>query len=166
VNQGKFQVLAGAAALVAVVGLVMSVATVRATPQAMAKLERRAADYAKLQSLATDLDRAKAVLRARAAMGQDRAVPVQDLLMSAFPGTTPQIQPRETRALDDGWSARSVEVVLDDADLAGIGRLATDAASAQPSWRIAECAITASDRAGHGRITLLLEAIERSSQSG
>ncbi|HEY8240889.1 MAG TPA: hypothetical protein VIH35_05550 [Kiritimatiellia bacterium] len=151
------------AASVAFAGVVLSISTLRATPQGLAKVERRAADFARLQALAGDLDRAKAVLRGREGMPGRNAVPVEDLLMSAFPGKNAEVLPRETKGLIDGWSARSVEIVIEDAPLEGVGKLMREAAEARPPWRVAECTITASDRPGYGRVTLLLETLERSS---
>lgn len=158
------QVLMIAGVVAGLIGVVLTVQSVRATPAALAQLQRRADDYARIQALGADAERARAVLRARAELGRDRAVPVDDLVMSAFPGLSPQVQPRDVRPVADGWLVRSVEVVLDDAPLSGVGKLSVEGAALRPPWRIAEVSITASDRPGHGRVSLLLEAIERGSR--
>jgi hypothetical protein len=74
---------------------------------------------------------------------------------------TPQVLPRDARPVGDGWMATTVEVVLDDAPLDSVSKVAGEGAALQPPWRVAEVSITASDRPGYGRVSLLLEAIER-----
>jgi hypothetical protein len=154
-------ILSAAAAVVAVTGILLTIGSIRATPAARAQMARRAGDLAQLQALSVDARRAEEALRARAAMGRERALPVEDLLMSAFPGLEAQVQPREKQPLGDGWFARTVEVVLEEAPLAGIGKLAEEGGALRPPWRVAELSIVASDRPGIGRVTLVLEAIEK-----
>ncbi|MFH0908827.1 MAG: hypothetical protein V1929_08700 [bacterium] len=156
------QSILGAAAIAAcALGLVMTLQSARAMPDAAAQLKRRASDYGKLVALAArqeDIAAAKSVFEE---LDRKRAVPMADLVQSGLPGVRVEVRPRDATPLAGGWSLRSVDVTLDDVDIAVASRLLAAAAVARPPWRPVEIAVTALDRPGAGRVSLMMEAIEK-----
>jgi len=160
--KARGQDILGMAAIAAcVVGVVLTVQSARATPEAAAQLKRKAVDYGRLLALAGGQDKLAAAKRVFDGLDRKRAVPIADLVQSELPGVRAEVRPRDAAPLVDGWSLRSADVTLEDVDFAVVSRLLVAAAATRPPWRPAEIAVTASDRPGVGRVSLMMEAVEK-----
>jgi hypothetical protein len=82
-------------------------------------------------------------------------------VQSELPGVHADVRPRDAASLAGGWSLRGADVTLDDVDFASVSRLLAAAAAARPPWRATEIAVTASDRPGAGRVSLVMNVIEK-----
>ena len=91
-----------------------------------------------------------------------RPAPLTRLAIECTPDARPEVLDRGVRALPDGWQARQMEMQYGEVDLETVGAWLNAAAGQRPPWTLCACKIEAStQRAGHGRVTLRLESLER-----
>lgn len=156
------QNIMGIAALAScALGVLMTVQSARAMPEAAGQLKRRAADYAKLLALAARQEKLAAAQGVFEGLDRKRAVPMADLVQSELPGVRAEVRPRDATALAGGWSLRAADVTLEDVDFSAVSRWLVAAAATRPPWRVAEIAVAASERPGAGRVNLMMEVVEK-----
>ena len=126
------------------------------------ELKRRAADYSKLLDLSARQEKVAAAEKTFEQLNRKHPVPMNDLVQSSLPGIRADIRPRDPAMLADGWLLRGADVTLDDIALVTAARFLSDAAAGRPPWRATESAVTASGRPGTGRVSLSMEAVEKS----
>jgi hypothetical protein len=137
----------------ALVGLALTVHSVRATPGALRQVKRKQADTEALRQLRAGVDRQQAAVRLceEAGAARDLGAPA-----AARGG---QVRPRNDRALIEGWSVKSVEVSFADVALADAAAFMAEAENGAPPWRVVECRIAASGPPGRGRVGMVMETI-------
>lgn len=154
-------IMGGAALAACTLGVLMTVQSARAMPEAAAQLKRKSADYAKLLAMAVQQEKLVAAQGVFEGLDRKRPVPMADLVQSVLPGVRAEVRPRDAIALAGGWSLRGADVTLEDVDFAAVSRLLGAAAETRPPWRVAEIAVSASERPGAGRVSLMMEVIEK-----
>lgn len=149
-----------AALLLLILGLLLVVYAAWQTPDALARIERRQQDLAVVQALADEQADLTAQLDQ---LGWAEAPPaLEQILEQALPGIPAEPRRREPADTGAGWTVLTVDVVIDDLPLTGLGALLQQTETARPPWRLAEALLTASESTpGRGRAALVLESVER-----
>ena len=84
------------------------------------------------------------------------------LSASSITGTAPEIRPRKSRKLLNGWTLKQAEIIFNDVQLSRISAFLYAAETGRPPWRLTECLITPTrSEGGFGRAVLVLEALSR-----
>ena len=155
--------LAWAAAIVAVVGLVMTAQSVSRRAEVARRLSRKAADLGALQALQHTVQRQRAILADFEQRGGQRPVPLNTVLKTVWADLTPELKEQDVALSVPGWTARRVSVTLTDVEYDGLARFFQLAEAQRPPWCLVECSVRASPQAGRAaQADLVLEAIERS----
>ncbi len=158
----RLRILRGLAVAAAVAGILLAIYAVRGTPEWLRRLAAKRADLAALRRLESVAADQAAVVRLFDALPESRPAPLRELIDRQMPGVTADVRPRESVPVAAGWSARTVDVVFENAALADIARFIGVAADGRPPWRVREFSISSSaQKPGAGRVSLLLEAMEK-----
>lgn len=96
-------------------------------------------------------------------MAASNTVPSLTALASgSVTGSVPDIRDLDVRLLGRGLAVKRVEVVFNEVSLNSVANFLRSAETQSPPWRLAECKITASQKAdGFGAATLTMETITR-----
>ena len=151
-------VFAAAAALA--VSVLVGLWGVSESAQHLRRIERKAADLERIQSLRQPLDQMRAMsadLEARSAAERKN---LRDLLRELQPGGGFEIREEEPRLLEGRWALRRAEVVWPSIAQAEFGGVLEALESARPPWRMVACSLTAGPEAGYLRANLTLEHLE------
>ncbi|MBN1268706.1 MAG: hypothetical protein JXB04_03895 [Kiritimatiellae bacterium] len=155
-----------AAGIVLLAGLALTVQSVRGTPAAIHRIERKLADLQELTNLRLAASGAEEALRALDARSARELPALGDILRDTLPGVTAEIRQAEAAPARAGWVVRRADVVFSNVALEGIGQFLYNAETHEPPWRLVECHIAASSQAGTGgRLTLVMEGLEETGLS-
>ncbi len=156
-------ILPAAATLSLLTGLGLTAGTARALPAHRRHLEQKQETLAALRDFRRSLAGETSARHAFEALPTAPAAGLRQMASASLPGTQPQFRPSDRTDLAGGWTRTRVEVTLRDTDLPGVLRFVAQAETERPPWRLIEFDMTSSERGGRaGRVTLLLEAVERS----
>lgn len=150
------------AAAIFALGVGATVHAVRATPAAMRRMQRKAADLEELRALERGRETLAAAIAAYDQLASKKARPVAELAERAGIAAKPAVRRRDPRPAAAGWVSSSLTVTFEDLPLSQLPAFIAEASAAgsQPPWQLVECSITALDQ-GRGRVVLTLEALER-----
>jgi hypothetical protein len=151
-----------AAAISFAAGIILTAYAGWQTPQWREQISKRVADLGKMKALEQSLAGDESAVQRYESLGMKHPIPLAEVLSKAGIAETPDIRSRESKPTLAGWSLRTMDVRVEEAPLSKIGRIIEQAESRRPPWRLTECSVSASDKiAGHGRITLVFEALEK-----
>jgi hypothetical protein len=158
------RLLGGLALAAMVAGVALTVYGARTTAQRVGHLRAKTESLRRLRELEAGLARDQGAVLFFERLPETRPLPLADVLQGAIPGLRAEIREAKPEPAAQGWTARRAEVMMDNVRLADAARFVLTAENQRPPWRLAECSITGSDRAGYGRVTLVFEALEKGAQ--
>ncbi len=162
----KRHLLYGAAVAACLLGAALSFQSAQLASEVSRQLRDKYADLARLRDLQQNEERVAGALNAFERLPSKAPPLLDDLVSLAVPEAHATIRTREVRPVAEGWSARSTEVSFNDVALSDLSRLVERAEIQRPPWRLVELNITASEQTpGRGRVTLLLEALEKTGRT-
>jgi len=155
-------ILGALAVILLLAGLALTYGNIRATPAWVRQLVAKAAILHELRARErTHASNLAAAIR----LEEERAyqpVRLGSIFELSLPSARPDIRPLEGRELENGWSLRRSEVILQAVRLSELGGALQAAEDSRPPWRLVECAVSASDQGpGVGRVTLVMQALEK-----
>jgi hypothetical protein len=140
-------------------GLFLTAQSVLTWPSAARQLRGRIATLEQLRALEGGLGRDDEAVAMFDKLPVKRPAALDDLAARCFPGVQSSIRQRESRPAAAGWTVRSMDVALEGARLADLSRFLEEALAG------GEFGITTSAQGnpGTGRVSLTLEALEKTS---
>ncbi len=151
--------MAAAAGLLMLAAVAYSARTLAVTPERLALVQRRHADWLHLRAQAAELAAHRAALAERTADGP--AVPLGEWLRERRPGWTVDLREAGVERINRDWSLQRMNVTVADVNLADAGDTMAALAALQPPWRVMEVSLAAGDTPGRGRVSWVLEGLVR-----
>mgnify|MGYP001766342341 CR=1 FL=1 len=150
-------------------GVFLTAQSVLTWPSCSRQVRGRLATLDQLRELERGLGRDEEAVAIFAKLPVKRPAALDDLVADGFPGVSSSVRQRESRPAAAGWTVRSMDISLEGARLADLSRFLEKALASgeRPPWRLVECGVTASAQgaAGTGRVSLTLEALEKTGDS-
>lgn len=141
-----------------IAAMLFSIQTLRDTPDRIAQITRRHADWTRLHQASAQLAADRAALDALTKNGG--ATPLADWLRSQHPNWTAEVREKEGERVTENWSLQRMQVTIPDVNLSELGATLDALAGLRPPWRAVEISISAAESgAGRGRASLLLEGL-------
>ncbi len=145
-----------------VLGVGLTINSIRITPEYSRWISRKMDDLAQLENMYRSLETYRRAAAAFCELEDRKPVELSDTIRRIMPGVSSDIRQRETRPAAKDWTVMRMEVELDEAPLEGLGEFLYYVESSRPPWRLVECNLVASDRGpGYARATLILEGLEK-----
>lgn len=149
-----------AAACLTLLGLGLTVRSVRLLGPARTRLERIARDFAALERLRAEAGVGGGALEALEKLPSTRPVDPAGLADGLLPVARPAGEQRSDAG--SGWTAIRREFVFGDVAIGQVMEFAARAEAQRPPWRMVRCVIrSAPNNPGAGQVTLTLEALEK-----
>jgi hypothetical protein len=147
--------------LAVLVALGWTIQNIKDAPDRLARLERRAKQFRELDALSREQAADRVALEQFAGLENATPVSLAALVRESFGGATADVHQRGVQELMEGWRLRRMDVTLDSVALSSIGEFITRCEQQRPPWRLTECLVVAGAQSGQGRVTLLLEGLEK-----
>lgn len=149
-----------AASLVMGAGIFMSVGTIKACSESLARSERKIREYRDLELL-----EARAVLHNTALaqfnkLDHKRLVSLKNAVQCRFPESNPDDVRETLREAAPGWFVHDAETALNRVDLSDVMAFAADLEKNRPPWVLGKCVLTASSAVdGKGNAVLTFTGV-------
>lgn len=163
----RLKVLYGVAGVVLALAILLAARSFSMAEASSRALGQRMTDLAELQALEREGSRNRAAIDAFEKLPQKSPVSLADLAKEVVKDAQASARNRDERPVADGWTLRTAEVTFENVKLEDATRFVAQAGAGgqSPPWRLAECSVTATDQPGYGRVTLLLEGLEKTASS-
>ncbi|NQT93940.1 MAG: hypothetical protein HQ559_14360 [Lentisphaerae bacterium] len=157
------RVLWAGAALSMVAGGLMTLATVRRTPDYSERLRAKIGDMERLESLADEAARTETAVNAFETLPSGSSTPLSSILTNVFPqGMTAEIREMDGGPTAEGWDRQRFEVAFGEAPIDEVFRFAAAAESSRPPWLLVRCDLASTPGSpGSGRAVLWFESLEK-----
>lgn len=155
-------ILMALAAVLLAIAILMTFLNVGRTSALTGAFEKKRSQRLELLDLKARLAREQSALDTFNALPDPKAIDPLRLAADALDGATPQYRELGATQLADGWNVRQIELAWAEIPLDKAWKFLARAESNRPPWRLVEYRITSdSQRAGTGRLALVLETLEK-----
>jgi len=160
-NNSLLPALWSAAGLSLLIGLLLSIHTVGSIGRTTEIWQKKSGDLQELLALRKVAAERQNILKHYARFPA-APVPLETLARNAGPGLNPALRSTETHPTVPGWTARRINIGLNDMSGDDLGRFLEAASTATPPWALMACTLSASPTPGRlAKAELILETVER-----
>jgi hypothetical protein len=163
-NNHSLTALWSAAILAAIVGVILSIQSLRDIGRTTEIWHKKTNDLQEMLAMRTTAATHRNLLKLYAQYPASPA-PLGELARVAVPGLMLTTRSTETHPSAPGWTSRKVSLGLADISGNDLGRFLEAVGTASPPWALLDCTITSSPTPGRlAKVELVLETVERSLQ--
>ncbi|MFH0879892.1 MAG: hypothetical protein V2A34_09285 [Lentisphaerota bacterium] len=158
----KALLMPSSAVLAAVAGVLLSLHSLRTTPENLRILERKTADLRDLSSLEKLAGDDQGAIAEFEKIADHPPATMADIARKAQWSSPPDVRLRDGAPTISGWTVRAAEISMNSVRFTDLSRFILAAESERPPWQLRECTLSASGQGeGTARATLIMEALEK-----
>jgi len=151
-----------AAAVLLLIGLVMTVKNLRQSAGISARFSKTIAELKTLRNMQEEMARYEAAKQVMEKLSDKHPVPLNGILQEALPGSKSDDIRDSRKDAVEGWWIRQKEISLNDVPVGKAMEFVQKAESQKMPWCLVKCVIRAAPSVGGtGQVVLLMEAVEK-----